>query len=345
MKQNDTPIQIDERIIWSYFNATATPDEERALLAWLSASDDHRREFAELHAVWHRFVKGRAVSYGPVRFVRSLNRLNERLDALSEDSVPPQSGRTGIPFRQRLVPLRPMLRVAAVVLFVLLSGMFAWRAVLAPESIVRYNADTTILHVAMPDGTDIWLTPGTTLSYTERFRTSERRVRLDGEAYFDVAHDARHPFDVVTPNLRVRVLGTVFSVRSWRDDPCAEATLAEGAVSLQRADGGNLIRLHPGQRAVYNATSEQLEINEVPVGDHLALHYGIITLDNATLAQIEARIESVYGIELEVAAGERIPDVRYNFSFQKDSPVEDVVELLQFISGIRFEVGGGGVSD
>ena len=129
------------------------------------------------------------------------------------------------------------------------------------------------------------------------------------------------------------------------DDPCAEATLAEGAVSLQRADGGNLIRLHPGQRAVYNATSEQLEINEVPVGDHLALHYGIITLDNATLAQIEARIESVYGIELEVAAGERIPDVRYNFSFQKDSPVEDVVELLQFISGIRFEVGGGGISD
>ena len=346
MKQNDTSIRIDERIIWSYFNATATPEEEQALLAWLDASDANRREFAELHAVWQRFANGRAANYAPQRFVRSLNRLNARLDALSQEADQPHAGDANrVSPRRRLVSLRPMLRVAAVVLFILLSGLFTWRVVLAPESIVHFNADTTILHVAMPDGTDIWLTPGTTLSYTEKFRADKRRVRLDGEAYFDVAHDARHPFDVVTPNLRVRVLGTVFSVRSWRDDPHAEATLAEGSVALQRADGSNLIRLHPGQRALYDATCEELEINEVPVGDHLALHYGIITLDNATLAQIEHRIESVYGVRLEVAAGERVTDVRYNFSFQKDSPVEDVVELLQFISGIHFEIDRGGVSD
>ena len=162
------------------------------------------------------------------------------------------------------IRIHSLLRTAAVVAVVALTGMFAWRTALMPAPITYFNADTTIMHVAMPDGSDIWLTPGSTLCYDETFHTDERRVHLDGEAYFDVEHDAKHPFDVVTPNLRVRVLGTVFSVRSLRGDHMAETTLAEGAVSLQRADGSNLIRLHPGQRAIYDTQDEQLEIKEVP---------------------------------------------------------------------------------
>ena len=187
-----------------------------------------------------------------------------------------------------------------------------------PAPITYFNADTTIMHVAMPDGSDIWLTPGSTLCYDETFPTDERRVHLDGEAYFDVEHDAKHPFDVVTPNLRVRVLGTVFSVRSLRGDHMAETTLAEGAVSLQRADGSNLIRLHPGQRAIYDTQDEQLEIKEVPVGDHLALSYGIITLDGVPLRQIADRIEELYGVKLRLVDDDA-PDANYNFSFQKDT--------------------------
>jgi Fe2+-dicitrate sensor, membrane component len=112
------------------------------------------------------------------------------------------------------IRIHSLLRTAAVVAVVALTGMFAWRTVLMPAPITYFNADTTIMHVAMPDGSDIWLTPGSTLCYDETFHTDKRRVHLDGEAYFDVEHDAEHPFDVVTPNLRVRVLGTVFSVRS-----------------------------------------------------------------------------------------------------------------------------------
>lgn len=137
----------------------------------------------------------------------------------------------------------------------------------------------------------------------------------------------------------MRVLGTVFSVRSLRGDHMAETTLAEGAVSLQRADGSNLIRLHPGQRAIYDTQDEQLEIKEVPVGDHLALSYGIITLDGVPLRQIADRIEELYGVKLRLVDDDA-PDANYNFSFQKDTPIEDVIELLQFISGTRFESCG-----
>ena len=336
MKNEDSQHPFDERIIWKYFDGTATSEEEQELSQWLATSEKHRREVAELRAVRQRFAKWRSTLYGPARFIRSLNRLNSRIDALENAPCTAQRPhRLSNLFGH--IRIHSLLRTAAVVAVVALTGMFAWRTALMPAPITYFNADTTIMHVAMPDGSDIWLTPGSTLCYDETFHTDERRVHLDGEAYFDVTHDAQHPFIVTTSAFRVRVLGTVFNVRSFSGESVAVATLAEGSVALQHPGGRNLICLHPGQQAVYDADAEQLEVNEVPVGDLLLIRYGVITLDNATLPEIIGRIEQAYGVELR-PDGQQMPDDHYNFNFQKDASVEDVVDLLQFVSGCRFKI-------
>lgn len=258
--------------------------------------------------------------------MRSLNGLNRRIDAL--DAAPVRKG--------RLIPLRRFAAAAAVAA-ILVASFMTYRIVTAPFVHSFHNADTVAMHVAMPDGTDVWLGPGTSLSYDDTFRVDGRNVELDGEAYFDVTHDAQHPFIVTTSAFRVRVLGTVFNVRSFSGESVAEATLAEGSVALQHPGGRNLICLHPGQQAVYDADAEQLEVNEVPVGDLLLIRYGVITLDNATLPEIIGRIEQAYGVELR-PDGQQMPDDHYNFNFQKDASVEDVVDLLQFVSGCRFKI-------
>ena len=284
MKQNDTTVRFDEKLLTAYFAGAATPDEE------------------------------------------SLNGLNRRIDAL--DAAPVRKG--------RLIPLRRFAAAAAVAA-ILVASFMTYRIVTAPFVHSFHNADTVAMHVAMPDGTDVWLGPGTSLSYDDTFRVDGRNVELDGEAYFDVTHDAQHPFIVTTSAFRVRVLGTVFNVRSFSGESVAEATLAEGSVALQHPGGRNLICLHPGQQAVYDADAEQLEVNEVPVGDLLLIRYGVITLDNATLPEIIGRIEQAYGVELR-PDGQQMPDDHYNFNFQKDASVEDVVDLLQFVSGCRFKI-------
>ena len=91
------------------------------------------------------------------------------------------------------------------------------------------------------------------------------------------------------------------------------------------------------EKAQEAADAEQLEVNEVPVGDLLLIRYGVITLDNATLPEIIGRIEQAYGVELR-PDGQQMPDDHYNFNFQKDASVEDVVDLLQFVSGCRFKI-------
>lgn len=327
MKQNDTTTRFDEKLLMAYFAGTAAPDQERMLLEWIRSSDNNRRTFAELRAVWQRGRMQRPDTQLPARFVRSLNGLNRRIDALGADA-PARRG--------RLVPLR-RLAAAAVVAVILAAAFMTYRIATAPFVHRFHNADTVAMHVAMPDGTDVWLGPGTTLSYDDMFHADGRNVELDGEAYFDVTHDAGHPFVVTTPAFRVRVLGTVFNVRSFSGERVAEATLAEGAVALQHPGGRNLICLHPGQQAVYDADAEVLEVNEVPVGDLLLLRYGVVTLDNASLPEIVGHIEQAYGVDLRIAA-QQMPVERYNFSFQKDASVEDVVELLQFVSGCRFEI-------
>lgn len=326
MKQNDTTVRFDEKLLTAYFAGAATPDEEQMLWEWICASDENRRVFAELRAVWQRGRMQRPDTQLPARFVRSLNGLNRRIDAL--DAAPVRKG--------RLIPLRRFAAAAAVAA-ILVASFMTYRIVTAPFVHSFHNADTVAMHVAMPDGTDVWLGPGTSLSYDDTFRVDGRNVELDGEAYFDVTHDAQHPFIVTTSAFRVRVLGTVFNVRSFSGESVAEATLAEGSVALQHPGGRNLICLHPGQQAVYDADAELLEVNEVPVGDLLLIRYGVVTLDDVTLPEIVARIERTYGVSLRIGA-QHIPGERYNFSFQKDASVEDVVELLQFVSGCRFEI-------
>lgn len=123
---------------------------------------------------------------------------------------------------------------AAVVVIVVAA---AWLAgVRLPEagrfqSYANHTGDVAVLH--LEDGTQVWLQDGTELRYAVGKGDGERIVRLDGEAYFDVSHDARHPFVVETRELAIRVLGTAFNVRALAGDPLTEVVLERGVVRLE----------------------------------------------------------------------------------------------------------------
>ena len=231
MKQDDTTARFDEKQLAAYFSGTATPEEEQALLAWIRSSDDNRRTFAELRAVWQRGRMQRPDTQLQARFVRSLNSLNRRIDALGADA----------PLRRgRRIPLR-RFAAAAVIVVALAAAFMTYRVATAPFVHRFHNADTVAMHVAMPDGTDVWLSPGTTLSYDDTFRIDGRNVELDGEAYFEVEHDARRPFVVVTGQVVSTVLGTTFNVHAYSEDENYQITLATGSLLV---DGGDGVILH-----------------------------------------------------------------------------------------------------
>ena len=230
----------------------------------------------------------------------SLAALNRRIDAA-------MSGARKARFRRWLYPAAAA--VAVILVSVGITLALTWQD---GTQYYANNGETAAL-VGLPDGTQVWLNPGTELSFDRSFNTDERNVSLSGE----------------TESFRIKVLGTVFNVRNFPGDRNPDVSLAQGSVAMQNLDGVNLVRLRPGQQAVFDTEEESLEINDIYVGDMLMRHYGAVSLKAATIREIVSEISEMYGVKI-VTDGED-KGATYNFSFQKDSNVGDILDMLEFV--------------
>ena len=201
------------------------------------------------------------------------------------------------------------------------------------------NESGEIAALRLEDGTQVWMQDGTELQYAVGAGSEERIVRIDGEAYFDVAHDEAHPFVVKTENLSVRVLGTAFNVRAHAADPLTEVVLERGSVRLQTPEGYNLVRLHPNQRAVFDAAKDDIEVEEIYAEHFVTERYNLVAMKNATIGEIIARIESNYGVRIRIAD----PDnrKRYDINYLRTNSLEEVIDIVEFMTGQRCEVVRG----
>jgi transmembrane sensor len=106
------------------------------------------------------------------------------------------------------------------------------------------------ISLTLGDGTKVWVNANSRLNFPSRFAEKERRVELEGEAYFEVAKDASRPFYVKSKGAEIKVLGTHFNVAAYSNQ--ATTTLLEGSVEVSK--GNKKVRLVPGQRAdIYDA--------------------------------------------------------------------------------------------
>ena len=107
----------------------------------------------------------------------------------------------------------------------------------------------TLFDMQLEDGTKVWLNAHSRMRFPIVFSGGERRVYLEGEAYFDVASDAEIPFFVETPTQTLRVLGTEFNIRTYDDLRAVYTTLVNGRVELSSKATDSKIVLEPGYQA------------------------------------------------------------------------------------------------
>lgn len=118
--------------------------------------------------------------------------------------------------------------------------------------------------VVLPDGSRVRLNGGTRIVYPALFG-DERRVEVDGEAYFEVEHDARRPFVVVTGQVASTVLGTTFNVHAYSEDENFQITLATGSLLVDGGPESRSVRLRPGEQGFFEKTSGLLSLRRVNV--------------------------------------------------------------------------------
>ena len=192
--------------------------------------------------------------------------------------------------------------------------------------------------VELCDGTKVYLNSGTTLEFPSRFDGKVRSVILKGEAYFDVARNVSKPFVVEVDEMKVKVLGTSFNVKSYVDEPGVYTTLVEGSVAILR-DGQPEKKIKPGEQAYYNKCVGTLSIAEVDVNEFTSWKDGLFYFKDIALEEILRIVSRWYDLEV-FYMNQGAKSVIYSGKLPMYSSVEDVLRKFEISGDVRFELKG-----
>ena len=200
----------------------------------------------------------------------------------------------------------------------------------------------------LPDGTTVWLNASSKLTYGDDFLQKERRVQLDGEAFFEVVKNEGKPFIINTAVMDVRVLGTSLNVKSYPGEKKAEAVLIRGKIEVQ-------VKRRPQERYLLSSY-EKLSIASNPdVHQHKELSISSVApsgkdsvvaetawVDNELvfngepLSELVVRMERWFDLRITVT-GTRLQSFRMTGAFKDDSP-EEALKAISIITGCKYRI-------
>lgn len=188
----------------------------------------------------------------------------------------------------------------------------------------------------LSDGTRIWLNAASTLRYPVRFGTDERRVILEGEAYFEVAHDQKKPFRVLADRTQITVTGTHFNITAYSSDKTVTTTLLEGGVDINTQDKS--MSLRPGYSAITQANEESIIKQKANVEQALAWKNGYFVFDNMDIMSIMKNVSRWYDIQIVVEGN--IPKKRFGGTFPLNATLDELLTDLGILGNLTFERKG-----
>lgn len=189
--------------------------------------------------------------------------------------------------------------------------------------------------IVLPDGTKVSLNAESSLEYPVRFTGSERRVKLTGEAYFEVTHDKSKPFHVETKNQDVQVLGTVFNIRSYRTKEFT--TLLSGKVMVKNNATKQSALLMPGQNVT--ATATLLSVQNVDIQDYVSWKKGFIGGSSVTLQEILAEIERWYDVTVIIDPNLNNSE-KALLSINRQEKLSVVLNSISAMYGVNYQIKG-----
>lgn len=191
----------------------------------------------------------------------------------------------------------------------------------------------------LSDGTIVHLNSGTTLKYPVKFIAgANRQVFLDGEAFFDVAKDKKHPFVVNADKLNVRVLGTHFNVSSYPEDDMTDVVLVEGSVAMyssnEEFNADKNIVLKPNFKGSFNRNNNHIDAKEVNTDMYTAWINGGLVFRDINFKNICKKLERQYDVTI-VVKNQKLANEKFNASFS-DKPIEKILSYFDDVYGIDY---------
>jgi len=196
------------------------------------------------------------------------------------------------------------------------------------------------LHLA--DGTIVWLNSGSRLAFPTLYPGNKRKVHMEGEAYFDVAHHDKNPFIVDAGRMDIKVTGTKFNVSAYPVEKNMETVLIEGSISLTAPTffnrNGREVFLKPGQKAVFQRAAGEFTVMEEPdVDPYTTWVTGWLTYRQESVASVLRKVERYYNVKI-VLPKDYPADDKISGKLDLQNSIETVMKILADTGGFRFRI-------
>jgi len=209
------------------------------------------------------------------------------------------------------------------------------------EVVIPYGKKSQL---TLEDGTKVWLNAGSRIAFPTKFKDKKREVFLEGEAYFEVAHNESQPFVVNTHDIAIKVLGTRFNLSAYTADKLTETVLLEGKVAVSELSALGFLKsetiLSPNQKASYDRNNRSISIINVTDADlAIAWTEGWFKFSQQSLKDVLNKLERYYNVQFIFDLKFPATDLISGKLDLKES-VESVMIALADVADIQYRIDG-----
>lgn len=304
-----------EDLFERYLNGEAAPGEVERVDAWLQHYHSPGPE-------WQQMDKAGREAW--------LNGLFDDIQAnVSDEKV--------VPIRRRMVWLRYVAAIAAVL--VLAAGAYlAWPR--KAEMISLNVPANQKSQVALADGSKIWVNSGSSLQYPKSFTGDIREVYLSGEAYFDIQHDAAHPFIIHTGGVLTTVLGTAFNIREDKAMHTVTVTVTRGKVSV--ANGNHLLGfITPNQQISFNTVSKKQTKTAVDANKAIAWQDAYMHFNDITFAEAASQLEKRFNVKIAFT-NRKVQNCRFTGTAMEKDKLDEILKIICAFNNATYKTNADG---
>ncbi|MDD2798835.1 MAG: FecR domain-containing protein [Bacteroidales bacterium] len=309
--------------ISSVLNDNATSHEIQLVEDWMKESEGNRKLYATI------------ANIGFFRSMGDLQEIKERVRQKLENKIATKT-------LTRRVRMFQVLSAASVALLILMgSWMIVRKSIVEPVAIV----ETTIANgckttITLSDGTVVALNSGSTIQYPSHFNSNSREVKLVGEAYFEVAKDAKHPFVVHAQDMHVRVLGTHFNVKAYPEEDKITTTLLEGSVRVTKGRATSNLNsqlLVPNEQLIYNKTNSRMEIRKVDANLYASWKDNQYYFENERFSTIAKELERGYNMKIIINTAS-LRNETFSGTFEKKESFYRILDIMKKQRGFEYQI-------
>ena len=321
--------EIDEEVLVAFLKGELDAAQAAAVEAWYDRSAANRRMLGQVYYIL--YVSDRINDAAGIDVERSLRQFKRRMHA----------GRR-ISLRRSAVRIAAAAVIAAVLLAGGLTTVLLSKRLAQPVTVVTQLGERS--QVVLPDGTKVWLNSSSSVEYVAPFFSRQRRVKMEGEAYFEVEHDRRAPFVVSTNGLDIEVLGTRFNIRNDDNEHRVTTVLLEGAVKAYASGREQAsVRLHPAPQLVFDTRTHAMRLTDCPSAER-SINWidGRFCFEHDTFGEIVAELKRYYNVDIRFMDN-RLRDMRFSGNFRVEDGIYHIMSVLQLTYKFNYRIAGNDI--